>query len=237
MRTDLTVACVFKPNEVYRDTWVLALQKQVRENLGDHRFVCLTDEVVEGVECIPLINDWDGWWNKIELFRPGLLTGPTLYLDLDVLVTGSLAGLFRDGPGFSAVQDFYVPEVINSSVMAWEGDYGGIYSAFERMSEQFMTQYGATKGSGIGDQAFIFDHMTGVGMPIDRFPQGSVVSWKRAARHFAPDGARVVAFHGKPKMPDAEGWARKQWHQLHSSVKGPKENTRLWPPRKFGRRG
>lgn len=221
--TDRTVACVFVPSETYTADWVYALQAQVAENLGAHRFVCLTNEAVAGVECVPLVNDWPGWWNKIELFRPGLLTGPTLYLDLDVLVIGRLEPLFRDGPGFSAVQDFLLPKTINSSAMAWEGRFGSIYASFERMSDQMMRHYAPGERHGLGDQAFILDHLTAAGQQIDRFPQGQVVSFKRQARHTPPHGARVVAFHGKPKMPDAPGWAAQRWEDLQLTINQTEE--------------
>jgi hypothetical protein len=41
-------------------------------------------------EKIKLLHDWPGWWSKIELFRPDLPCGRTLYLDLDIHIVDSL---------------------------------------------------------------------------------------------------------------------------------------------------
>lgn len=91
---DLTVACVLwvgrwrKPRN-YSDAWVRRLQAMVARHLSiPHRFVCLSNVAVP-CERIPLTEGWPGWWSKIELFKHDL-GARVLYLDLDVLVTGSL---------------------------------------------------------------------------------------------------------------------------------------------------
>jgi hypothetical protein len=64
-----------------------------------HRFVCLTDEKIEGIECIPL--DWRSHVPgtcglKLQVWRPdiGETLGPRiLSLDLDIVVTGGLGEL------------------------------------------------------------------------------------------------------------------------------------------------
>jgi len=42
---------------------------------------------------IELKHNWPGWWSKMELHRPNLPEGRTLYLDLDSHIVGSLAPL------------------------------------------------------------------------------------------------------------------------------------------------
>ncbi|KKM07612.1 hypothetical protein LCGC14_1732130, partial [marine sediment metagenome] len=39
-------------------------------------------------------NDWPGWWAKMELYRPDLPAGRTLYMDLDSHVIYSLQPIF-----------------------------------------------------------------------------------------------------------------------------------------------
>jgi len=39
-------------------------------------------------------DDWPGWWAKMELYRPDLPTGRTLYMDLDSHVINSLQPIF-----------------------------------------------------------------------------------------------------------------------------------------------
>ena len=79
-----TVACVLNVGEfrgrTYSPEWVRKLKRMVERTTKGVRFVCLSNVPVEGVETIPLRDNLPGWWAKIELFRPGLFTGRTLYL-------------------------------------------------------------------------------------------------------------------------------------------------------------
>lgn len=70
---------------------------RLRESVDRHidrpyTFYCLTNDVnaVIPAEKIPLIHDWPGWWSKIEIHRPDLPKGRTLYLDLDSHVIRNL---------------------------------------------------------------------------------------------------------------------------------------------------
>jgi hypothetical protein len=56
-------------------------------------FYCLTntsEEFPEYIKPIPLIYAWPGWWSKMEIHRPDLPPGRTLYMDLDSHVMRSL---------------------------------------------------------------------------------------------------------------------------------------------------
>lgn len=181
------------------------LQNGVSRHLGAHRFVCLSDVPVP-CDRIPLATKWPGWWPKIELFRPGLLTGRTLYLDLDTIITGPLAGLFRDD--FTMVADFLNPAAKNSGVMAWSGDMSAIWHEMRRNAAATMAHYDAWPGGRIGDQAFIEDTVQ-----ADTFPQGLVVSFKRDCAAGIPAGAVAVSFHGRRKPQDLLNieWVRDGW--------------------------
>ena len=53
----------------YDDYCVQRLQREVDKYLTvPHQFKCITDRQIEGVECIPPINDLPGWWGKTNLF-------------------------------------------------------------------------------------------------------------------------------------------------------------------------
>lgn len=98
----ITVACVywkgvFRGREsIYSGEWVAKLKNMVARNLPmPHRFVCLSNVPVS-CERIHLLNDWRGWWSKIELFRPGLFDGDrVLYLDLDTIVLKDLTPIVK----------------------------------------------------------------------------------------------------------------------------------------------
>lgn len=204
----VTVACVLRESETYTSLWVDTLAKAVDRHMGYHQFVCITDvpEKVRSsrVEAVTMMNRWPGWWSKIELFREGLFDGPVLYFDLDVVITGQLDGLVRHDPGMTMCRDFVLHGWCNSSVMAWNGDYSHLYDLFATNPEKVMSDYTRRRDRRIGDQAFIEDYA-----PVkDIFPDGEVVSYRKQAREGVPDGAKIVAFHGRPKQHEAGGWVK-----------------------------
>lgn len=93
-----TVACVLWIGDrdfegrAYTVDWVYRLRDQVAAHLPmPHRFVCFSDTNVPGVESIPLVTRWRGWWAKMEMFDPRHDLGQrVLYLDLDCFVVDDL---------------------------------------------------------------------------------------------------------------------------------------------------
>lgn len=83
----------YGPEHVHRARW------QVSENLSlDHEFICVSDRPIDGITTVPL--EWNTFipgtrFAKLMLFNPnGRLTGKRiLYLDLDLVVTGSINSL------------------------------------------------------------------------------------------------------------------------------------------------
>ena len=71
----LTVACVEVGNYLGRgEEYVGKLRSMASRHLPEHEFVCITE------------SEHPSWWCKLELFKPGRLTGPTIYFDLDVVI-------------------------------------------------------------------------------------------------------------------------------------------------------
>lgn len=216
----LTVACVLRSGGIYDAGWVARLARGVAAHLTlPHRFVCLSDVDVP-CERLPLETDWPGWWSKLELFRPGLLTGPTLFFDLDTLIVGSLDRLGRHPHRFTMAHEYYRPGRMCSTAMAWTGDWGWIWQRMAAAPGRVQRHYAAggravkaTKR--IGDQAFIEDALASRDVhPAtfrDLFGETSIASYKVHARVSVPAGAAAVAFHGRPKPPDAGGWAQAMW--------------------------
>lgn len=206
-----TIVCVLKSGGIYSGEWVRKLQNNVSQYMtGEYRFVCMSDMLVDGVETISFRHEHKGWWSKINLFEPGLFTGPTLYMDLDCLVVGDLGGLFSDGP-FYMCQDFLRADAHNSSVMSWSCDMAHIYDAFRTDPQKHIHRFDRERPRGrIGDQGFIEE----AAHHIEVFPPGMVVSYRREAQDGPPAGCSVVAFHGKPKQMHAANWARDMWAVL-----------------------
>lgn len=218
----LTVACVLRSGGIYDAEWVRKLRDGVSRHLTlAHRFVCLSDVDVP-CERIPLTTDWPGWWSKIELSRPGVLGGPTLYFDLDTVIVGSLDAIAVHPHRFTMAHEFYRPELLCSTAMAWDGDYSFLYDAFAADPARLMKHYDHELPKRrsewrIGDQAFIEDEFARFGEKPDTFRdlfgETSIASYKvHGCENAPPEGAAAVAFHGKPKPSDLKtGWVPEAW--------------------------
>ena len=64
----------------------------------------------------------NGWWNKLYLFKDGLFPkgDRILYFDLDTVITGRLDEIASYDGNFAILRDWLEPEIVNSSVMAWQ---------------------------------------------------------------------------------------------------------------------
>lgn len=199
--TRLQYLLVLRSGGQYKPSHVTRLAAQIRLYDSTSPIYCLTDMELDGtalgVKGIPLKHNWPGWWSKIEMFRRNIIPkGPTLYLDLDTDVIADPRTMRMEDDGFSMLEDFNYSGFGASGVMFWTGH------APERVYRQFLMAPEATMDSYIrmphkwGDQAFIRDNL-----PYRHkfFPPGQIVSHKLHCQTGVPDGARIVAYHGKPK--------------------------------------
>jgi hypothetical protein len=178
MAPRLTVVCVLKTGGEYTPGHVERLREDVEANLTlDHRFVCVTDDVVT-CQNVRLKHGWPGWWSKIELFRPGVLRGPVLYLDLDTRIVSNIDDIAL-GHRFTILHNMSRGKGWpGSGVMAWDADLSGIYQAFAQDPNRWMRE--CTTSDCWGDQGFIGRTFTQVGLyptkctvaPIGVFPLG-----------------------------------------------------------------
>lgn len=200
----ITVYCVLWGDK-YTPGDVWSLKRNVRNHYegGRFRFVCITDQVVHGVECLAPLVDWPGWWQKVGLFAPDYVNGaPGLYLDLDCVIVGELREWSKQytAPGMFAMPRNWARSGHGgwqSSVMAWGA--GGLP---RRVFDEFDYQRHSLEH--YGDQEWI-THLMGA----DGIAQMSgVCSYKyHCVGVGVPRGARVVAFHGQPKQRDvADSW-------------------------------
>jgi hypothetical protein len=204
----LNVVCVLRSGGDYRVDHVAALRDGVERNLTiPHHFVCLTDlsRVARNVTVAPLVHGWPGWWSKIELFRPDLFSYPVFYLDLDTIIVGPLDDLVL-GHKFTVLQNFWAKDRIGSGLMAWSYNLSWIYRKFCMCPERFMRDYQTTERW--GDQGFIrFNSPIEPSRWQAKFP-GRVVSYKFHVRPQGkvPEGASIIAFHGKPRPWQTSLW-------------------------------
>jgi len=172
----ITVACVFNATvpggttaACYDPSWVQKLKKNVAKYLSaPHRFVCLTNSTVPGVECIPLQEPgWKGWWCKIELLNPQHFKGPVLYLDLDVFATGPLDEFAKPRLNPVMLRDHF-PHLKNNSIMYWDGNderMHAIYHAFKANTEEAMMRHQGINS--LGDQGYMIAILQRNGHTID----------------------------------------------------------------------
>lgn len=212
------IICI-KWGDKYPPEYVNKLYGMVSRQLKrPFRFVCFTNDGREGirqeVETAPIPpitlperqRDWP--WRKVSLFAPKLgdLSGPTLFLDLDILVVGPLDG-FLDYPGeFCVIENWRQrgQSIGNTSV------YRFVVGAHADLYEYFMRDPAAVVAQHRNSQTFISHYLRG---RLTFWPREWVKNFKfhcippLVLRAFItpriPAGARIIAFTGEPKMPDA----------------------------------
>lgn len=207
----LHVVCI-RAGEAFSPAYVVHLKDMVARNLEGGfpgHFVCFTDrpeELPDTIETRPLPANLPGWWSKLALFRWGLFpdNDRVLFFDLDTLITGSIDKLAAYDGDFAILRDFYRPNGLQSSVMAWRaGGRTEIWDSFEAA--------GCPMDDPGGDQRWI-ERVSHPGK-LDRlqslFPD-MFVSYKKSGGKL-PDIASVVIFHGWPKPADfnEDGYARR----------------------------
>lgn len=204
--------CCIRAGEAFSPAYVVLLKDMVARNLEDGfpgRFVCFTDrpeELPAGIETAPLPADLPGWWSKLALLREGLFPkgDRVLFFDLDTVITGPIDRLASyDGP-FAILTDFYRPNGMQSSVMAWAaGEQTEIWNSFEKA--------GCPMDNPGGDQHWIELHACKgrVRRWQTIFP-GMFVSYKQTKG--IPAEASVVIFHGRPRPHEVtDGWVPRVW--------------------------
>lgn len=198
----LVVLTVYRSGGVFTPEYVTRLRDGVAANLSTpHRFVCLSDVDVPGVETIPPAYGWPGWWSKVEIFRPDLPFGRVLYIDLSSVAVGSLDEMAAQS-GIVITKDWYYGGPSQSVLLYDVGDFQETWLRFLDDPEGWMRRGDERVPPDFGDQIL----MNRTPVPTMRYWQdvlpGQVVSFKV---HGNPPGARLVKFHGRPK-PHEVNW-------------------------------
>lgn len=157
---------------------VEALKQQVAKNLSaPHNFLCIDN--------LNTPDAYNSWWDKLRLFDRA--TGPSIYFDLDTIITGNLDYLIE-----YTQYDLAAPANwgqsghggIQSSVMCWSGETRRPWNEFNYERESSRLH---------GDQCFLTELY---GDNYVKLP--GVYSYKYHCQNVLPGDARVVCFHGKP---------------------------------------
>jgi len=224
------IVCM-KWGPLYPADYANKLYGMVRRNTqGPIRFVCLTDDptaVRKEIECLPcptvsLQPPYNNTgWRKISLWASELpgMEGDWLFLDLDVIVTGSLDDFFDYAPEktFVVMQNWTQPGkgIGNTSVFRFRvGKHPYIYDRLVPEFESILARYNNEQiyiSRTVSEMAFWPDDWCVLFKThcVPRMPQRW---WKVPTR---PESARVIAFPGDPNPPDAVRgiWPTKKWHK------------------------
>jgi len=112
-----------------------------------------------GVEIIELTHTWPGWWSKLNIFEPGVLTDHVLYLDLDVVVRGSLREILELRPDpIMMLHNQEYPGFYNASVMYMRNELLAFLWHEFMKSPQIASAW--TRGVRGADASFIADRVT-----------------------------------------------------------------------------
>lgn len=106
MKEKVNILCLYWVGEFRGRDFSISDIERLYKTVSKHidrpfDFYCLTNTIEElpsYVKPIPLIYAWPGWWSKMEIHRPDLPPGRTLYMDLDSHAVRSL-GPILDYPG------------------------------------------------------------------------------------------------------------------------------------------
>jgi len=213
-KTAIVFACVLKSGGAFTPDYVSRLVSAVERNTTvPHDFVCLTDMSIKGCRAIRLVDNLPGWWSKLELFRPGLFPDgiPVVYFDLDTLILGNIDGLALLTEGFHALRPWNPVNrsmgYCGSGFMVWTG------GQFEFIHNRFVRSMTPTFRG--GDQEYISRSLAAAGMNWRSLQDsvGGIYSYKRQCRSGPPPGARIVCFHGRPRIHECQDqWVREAWN-------------------------
>jgi hypothetical protein len=216
--SDLTVwaVCV---GDKYNKGYVYALKEQVEKNLSvPHTFKCITTENLPGIQTRKPHAPYQGWWSKLNLFAPRTAEGPSLYFDLDVVITGSLDYLVPYTEYQFAAPANWAQSGhggIQSSVMAWQGNWHEPFEIFKPQWPEIQKRLW-------GDQEFLWEML---GDNWERIPH--IGSYKYHVRPTGeiPDWMNVCVFHGKPDPHEVHDQCLQPYTStLHSHINANTQN-------------
>jgi hypothetical protein len=210
----------------YGPEYVNRLYAMVRRHLsGDFNFVCLTDDgqgIRREVQCLPIPpldldlapGQRDGAWKKLTTFTQDLhgLRGTALFLDVDVVIVGSLDAFFEQPGEFLIIRDYPRFWRFGERVTGNSSVYRFALGAQADVLANFRAHMDAVRAKYRNEQAYLSDFLYRQGK-LGYWPTGWCPSFKYDGipafptnlwrEPFVPKGARVVIFHGECNPPDA----------------------------------
>lgn len=212
------------------------LYNMVRRNTNrDFDFYVLTDQIdrYPNYNTVELNTDEVGWWNKLQMFKPGVLPdGEYLYFDLDVVIVDNIDCLF-EWNSFAAIRDFIRPDngilpgkEYNSSCLRFNNvQSAGIYHHYinnRKLWHSYQKQVHF-----FGDQNVTSHYLNSYPDFHKPFPDEWIWSYKKGVKRGAhagdrsqmfgkwiPNKGKVCVFHGEPnpsEVVDKVDWVKEHY--------------------------
>ena len=242
-KAPVNVVCM-KWGTLYGPDYANRLYAMVARNLiRPFRFVCFTDDAsglrpeIEAMDLPPIRIDppyEKTPWKKLALYNPTLgdLRGLTLFLDLDILITGPLDKFF-DYPGdYCVIRNWTQPKTVNGNTSVFRftiGAHADLLDLFHsRSTQHWVDTYRI-------EQTFLSQLLHEQGK-LTYWPDGWCVSFKvhclpggwKFPRILLngflpsrlPGGSSVCVFHGNPNPDDALAghWPGKWYKRLRPAA-------------------
>lgn len=217
----ITIATVLRTGKFYNSAWVDKMKRSLDRHVKiPFNFLPLSD----GTHNFPVhtfIQNNPGYWNKLELFRPGLYNNPTLFIDADNVIIGDLSPLIEavQGHKFLMYKSRVVPHrhpnpTPSSCVMYWEGDMSYMWNIWNsKPSIDWQREYSKNDTTGRkGDQGFIREHAKDLKLIHDIYPKA--YDMIKFVQNPQPEmtGVSMLVFAGN-KKPHTCSWkiVKEEW--------------------------
>lgn len=227
----VTVCCVLWGDK-FGEEYVHNLKAAVARNTTvPHKFVCLSDRKIEGVETKLLRPGYDGWWNKLQLFD-GHIKGRIVYLDLDTIITSNIDWLMKYSGNFAGIEDLGVANAhqqhlkgtLQSGVLAWRSE------AMDWIHFEFTFTQAAVMSKFRGDGEYL-NHIVKQRDLLQHLYPKKIQSYKYEVYPQRLEGTSIICFHGRPSIIQAmnesvttpmrtywpQEWIKDYWNANESS--------------------
>lgn len=228
------VCCLFKPNrhvppnpgwsDSFGSDSVNKLFRGCKRHCPDvpFRFVALVDafrpNILPGVEQI-LFEDspeFTGWLSLMEMFRSDIAAGPIITWNLDVVVCGDISEIVAARPRCALVRDplqWRRFKAVANPVAAYSRAQADRFWMHYRANQKRLMEQCQIRGR-FSEMAYLRKFAPKTGEYLDGMFPNQIVSykahWRRRREKFLPT-ARIVYFHGLPKMPVEDEHLIENW--------------------------
>ena len=212
----------------YGPDYVNRLHRMIAKNIErDFQITCFTDDgngIDPDVRVMPLLPLGlpeglpERGWNKLATLAEGIggLQGQVVFLDLDVVITGSLDDFFELPGEFLIIRDskFRTKPIGNSSVYRFE------IGRFASVLDDFVKNFDWVRKNFRNEQAYLSYAIHKLGH-LQFWPDGWCPSFKYHCMKpwpmglfkdpELPAGAKIVIFHGHPLPDEAINGVTTKW--------------------------